>query len=98
MRALKGARTGATRICLPLREARRRRKCRTRQAATLVTTRAARIRGRPHGVRDLLDSVHGLDNMMRVAEEMVIACTLIIEREAGAEEARYVLKTAGRVL
>jgi hypothetical protein len=49
-------------------------------------------------VRDFLDDVHGLDNMMRVAEEMLIACALIIEREIGPDEARYVLKTAGKAL
>ena len=46
--------------------------------------------------RDILDEVHGLDNMMCVASEMLIACALIIEREAGADEARYVLNLAGQ--
>jgi hypothetical protein len=46
-------------------------------------------------VCDFLDSVHGLDNMMRVAEEMLIACALIIAREVGADEARDALKLAG---
>jgi hypothetical protein len=46
-------------------------------------------------VRDMLDGVHGLDNLVRVAEEMILAIALVIAREAGADEARYVLKTAG---
>jgi hypothetical protein len=45
-------------------------------------------------VRDFLDSVHGLDNLVRAAAEMIVACALIIEREIGADEARDVLKTA----
>jgi hypothetical protein len=49
-------------------------------------------------VRDFLDEVQGLDNMVRVAEEMIVAAIAIIEREAGAHEARYVLKTADKVL
>ena len=45
-------------------------------------------------VRDFLDDVHGLDNLVRVASEMLLACALIIEREVGPDEARDVLKTA----
>ena len=44
----------------------------------------------------VLDEVRGLDNMMRYAEEMLIACTLVIEREIGSVAARDVLKTAGK--
>jgi hypothetical protein len=48
---------------------------------------------------DILDEVPGgLGEMMRYAEEMLIACTLIIEREVGPDEARDALKTAGKVL
>jgi hypothetical protein len=46
-------------------------------------------------VRDLLDEVHGLDNLVRVAQEMLLACALIIEREVGPDEARRALKLAG---
>jgi hypothetical protein len=38
-------------------------------------------------VRDFLDEVRGLDNLVRVASEMLLACALIIEREVGPDEA-----------
>jgi hypothetical protein len=46
----------------------------------------------------VLDEVQGLDNLVRVAEEMVLATALVIAREAGADEARYALKTAGKAI
>jgi hypothetical protein len=45
-------------------------------------------------VRDFLDEVRGLDNLVRAAAEMIVACALIIEREVGVDEARDALKTA----
>jgi hypothetical protein len=64
---------------------------------TLVDIFAARARG-VILVRDFLDDVHGLDNLVRVASEMLLACALIIEREVGPDEARDALKTAGKML
>jgi hypothetical protein len=49
-------------------------------------------------LRDLLDEVHGLDNLVRVASEVLLACALIIAREVGVPAAHVVLKTAGKAL
>jgi hypothetical protein len=45
-------------------------------------------------VRDFLDEVRGLDNLVRAASKMLLACALIIEREIGPDEARDALKNA----
>jgi hypothetical protein len=54
---------------------------------------------------EILDAVdergsgpRGLDAMMVVAAEMVVACACVIKREAGPDEARRTLKLAGKAL